>query len=291
MEFVKITSGEFLMGSPNSEKGRVVHEEQRKISLEKAHYHQITPVTVGQWKKFTDSENYLTTAEKENWAWGFYPSGKNRLPFRTPDYQWKRQPGCNWKNPGFNQTDNHPVTCVSWDDAVAFVNWINKKDKFIYSLPSEEQWEYCCRANTYTAYSFGNRLSTGQANFRRRISSNLRKILPFEKDVPVYQTTMVKRYKPNNWGLYDMHGNVWEWCLNSCDVETGPGGSNIITNTYLTELNQENPKEGTHRILRGGSWFYGSKCCRSAFRRSLSPNERSSGIGFRLVCLSHDGEI
>jgi formylglycine-generating enzyme len=147
-----------------------------------------------------------------------------------------------------------PVHNVSWFDAQEFCAKLNELDsKYIYRLPTEAEWEYCCRAGTETAYSC--------------LNNRLEDYACFNSDGP----SSVKNFKPNPWGLYDMHGNVWEWCEDAYSEEL-PDGKNSLN------------KLGSHRVIRGGSWinFY-PRLLRSAIRGGIDPGLRFVHVGFRLV--------
>jgi len=179
--------------------------------------------------------------------------------------QWKAIMG---NNPSrFKDCDNCPVEQVSWNDVQKFINKLNRKegtDK--YRLPTEAEWEYAWRAGTTTPFSFGRCLSTDQANYNGNYPlEGCPKGQYREKTVPVGS------FAPNAWGIYDMHGNVWEWCQYSNDA------------IYMSE--QTDPiytGSGSPRVIRGGSWYRYAQFCRSA-NRSSSPDYRSSDIGFRAV--------
>ena len=166
--------------------------------------------------------------------------------------------GVFWQFPGFWQGADHPVTCVSWEDAQAYVAWVNANTDGGYGLPSEAQWEYAARAGTTTAYSTGESISADEANY----GFNLR------------ATSSVGSYAANAWGLYDMHGNVWEWtqdCWNQ-DLSNHPSSGVAI----------ENGDCGL-RVLRGGSWINTPRKLRSAERVWNSTSIRSINSGFRLL--------
>lgn len=158
--------------------------------------------------------------------------------------------------------DNWPVEEVSWDDAQEFCRRLSDLSKKDYRLPSEAQWEYACRADTETAYHFGPMLTNDVVNYAGSVG----------------KTTDVRTYPANSWGLYDMHGNVWEWCED--DWHSNYDGAPEDGSTWISK---NRDKEG--KLLRGGSWFDFPRLCRSAFRYALARGRRYDGIGFRVCCV------
>jgi len=161
-------------------------------------------------------------------------------------------------NPSHNKGATNPVDTVSWNDATEFCKKLSEKTRQAVRLPTEAEWEYACRAGTATAFSFGD--SGSALGDYAWYSGN------------TVNTTPVGQKKPNAWGLYDMHGNVWELCQDwfgayAAGAVTDPAG----------------PGSGTHRVLRGGSWFDEPNICRAAYGSSLTPDDRSSNFGFRVV--------
>ncbi|MBI2804653.1 MAG: formylglycine-generating enzyme family protein [Planctomycetes bacterium] len=178
--------------------------------------------------------------------------------------QWQTLMGV---NPSFFKGEkNLPVETVSWDDCQQFIKKLREKDKKPYRLPTEAEWEHACRAGTRTPFYFGKTISTGQANYDGDFAyANGAKGLSRKK------TTPVGSFPANAWGLYDMHGNVWQWCQDrygdySKEDMTDPLG----------------PDVGEYRILRGGSWYGYPGYCRSAFRDAAKGMHGSSRCGFRL---------
>jgi formylglycine-generating enzyme required for sulfatase activity len=181
--------------------------------------------------------------------------------------QWKAVMGSNpsyFKNCG----DNCPVEKVSWEDVQEFIRKLNRKEGVDrYRLPTEAEWEYACRAGTTTPFNGGNCLSADEANYDGNYPlDGCPKGSYREKTVPVGS------FPPNDWGLYDMHGNVWEWC--SDWYGEYPSGS--VTDP-------EGPSSGSYRVFRGGSWLSYARGCRSASRFLSAPGCRRDLIGFRLA--------
>lgn len=213
-KFVSISSGKFLMGSPEDEKGRYKDENQVEVEITKPFEMQETQVTQLQ---------YFTIMEI---------------------------------NPATYEGMQKPVHNVSWSDTQKFISKMNELDsEYTYRLPTEAEWEYSCRAGTTTSYSWDDKFSI--SNYAKFNSNN----------GPVN----VKSLDPNPWGLYDMHGNVWEW-TSDWYGETLPGG-----------VDPKGPDTGSLRVVRGGSWSYDARGLRSAYRFDVRPARRSDFLGFRLV--------
>ncbi len=167
------------------------------------------------------------------------------------------------------QDKNRPVEQVSWEDCQAFCAKLSQRDGKRYGLPSEAEWEYACRAGTTTPFFFGDTLSTDQANYNGNYPYNKGAQGEYRK-----RPTPVGSFPPNAWGLFDMHGNVWEWCQ---DVYR----SYEELSTKNT-LDTENTDE-TARVLRGGSWNNSAWFCRAATRVRSAPGDRGYVDGFRVA--------
>ncbi len=255
IKFVYLPPGAFMMGSPYSEPNRNDEEVLHQVTLSKGFYMGSTEVTVGQWREFIKESGYKTEAEKTGGA--IVKLGE----------KWVKEPGSYWDNPGFPQDENHPVTCVSLKDIQKFVLWLINRERKSYRLPTEAEWEYACRAGTDLPYSFGLSLPTSQANYNGNFP-----VPGNPKGEYRQRTTPVDNFQPNAWGLYDMHGNVWE----RCQDRYGDYPQNSITDP-------EGPSLGSRRVDRGGSWDSHAGFCRSAYRGGSAPDEGSSILGFRIV--------
>ena len=146
MQLTYIPAGKFSMGSPKTELKREEQEKRHEVVLPKDFYMGVHEVTVGQFREFIRDSRYVPEAIQDGQgSWGIEENGK-----------FIKDAKYNWKNPGFEQSDDHPVVNVSWNDAKAFCKWLSEKERKTYRLPTEAEWEYACRAGTQTAYSYGD---------------------------------------------------------------------------------------------------------------------------------------
>jgi formylglycine-generating enzyme required for sulfatase activity len=180
--------------------------------------------------------------------------------------QWRAVMGC---NPSRFRDDDRPVESVSWNDCIAFCRKLRERTGGRYRLPTEAEWEYACRAGTMTPFSFGDTLSAEQANYYAEQSYG-----DGEPGVYREETTLVGSFPPNAWGLYDMHGNVYEWCSDWYDKDYYDRGE---------EEDPEGPRKGTARVIRGGAWSECPAFCRSACRDKCAQDYRVALIGCRVV--------
>ena len=270
MRLVRIEPGEFLMGSPANEDGRSADETQHRVRLTKAFRMAACDVTRRQFAAFAAERGYRTDAEVDvsvdgNRSEDIYIFGESGGAGPSPS----------WRNPGFEQQDDHPVVQVSWKDAAAFCDWLSKNEGRHYRLPTEAEWEFCCRAGAKTAFPWGDDPDEGKgwANCADLTHAALYKnVAGFNWADGFVYTSPVGSFRANAFGLHDMIGNVWQWCSD------GYGD-------YLPG-EVENPvgKQGTsEHVLRGGSWHDEPRNCRCAARDYRTPEHRASTAGFRLA--------
>lgn len=247
MRFILIESGSFTMGSPKEEIGRRWNEKMHRVVISQDFYLQETEVTQAQWKNLV----------------GFNPSAFSEFGGR------------------------YPVDTVSWHQCREFIrvlNQVENTDK--YRLPTEAEWEYACRAGSRTAFAEGPITQ----NSCSRLDPILDKLAWYcansglQNPAREFKPHPVKTKRPNAWGLYDMHGNVQEWVLDSCkwrDIWTGRTGP--VTDTYKNDVVDPLSRKGDHRIIRGGGWHETPARCRSAYRSFYKPVAKRNSLGFRIV--------
>jgi formylglycine-generating enzyme len=286
MVLVSIPAGEYFMGGEGSaeELVRSFPAYRRVAEFFKDEYprHRVRitkpfqlgkyEVTVGQFRRFTAETGYKTEAERdEQGGWG-YDSVQGKCRGRDPKF--------NWQNPGFPQTDDHPVLNVTWNDATEFCKWLSTKEGKTYRLPSEAEWEYACRAGTNTRYNNGDNPAAlaRVANIgddRGRTTFPHVQELDIPKDGPVKFTVPVGKFPPNRFGLCDMHGNVWEWCSDWYAAD-------FYARSPVDD--PAGPESGSKRVRRGGAWHSFPLWVRAAFRNWNRPDSRCVNLGFRVLC-------
>jgi formylglycine-generating enzyme required for sulfatase activity len=251
LNMVLIQGGTFEMGSPETELDRSESESPQ---------HQVT------LPSFFMSEFLI--AQVHWWA----------VADTMPQVDIPLEKSSSLKLKGEDRT-THPVTDVNWFEAVEFCKRLSKHSGRTYRLPNEAEWEYACRAGTTTPFNFGETITTDLANYRGTDDEEFRWSGSYDRGTKgIYreQTTFADAFPPNAFGLYDMHGNVWEWCLDRWHHNYQ--GAPTDGSAWLSEDNN------APRLLRGGSWFNYPCGCRSATRHYNSPDNRNYLIGFRVVC-------
>jgi formylglycine-generating enzyme required for sulfatase activity len=275
MTLVRLRPGKFRMGSPSGEPGRFDDETAHEVTLTRPFYLGAHEVTVGQFRKFVNATDHRTLAERTGKAGGAADPKTGRIS----QVDGKK---INWRNPGWAVTDRQPVTLIGWDDAVAFCRWLSAQEKRTYRLPTEAEWEYACRAGSATAFSgtddpdrlegIANLADASLAPELGREASrwNLR---DWNDRHPF--VAPVGSLRANAWGLYDLHGNVYEWCRDWHGEKSYTGGP---------RTDPEGPPTGEYRILRGGSWASDPAKCRAAYRHYYAPRGvPTNENGFRVV--------
>jgi len=274
MAYAWIPAGEFVMGSPENENGRMKNEMQHKVILSKDFYMQTTHVTVAQWRQFVERTGYVTQAEVEDGAFA-----------TTLNKDGAIHEHVYWDAPDYKKEDDFPVSCVSWVDVQVFIRWLNQQGGANYRLPTEAEWEYSCRAGTTTPYSFGEVITTDLANHLDRSVADYEenyRLAPLNPDDELdLRPCSVARFKPNPWGLYDMHGNMWEWCQDRAKVYQEK--LYIWVDCCIDGIIDPVSVHGSKRIARGGTWNYYPTFCRSSHRIAYDKNERYNYLGFRLL--------
>jgi formylglycine-generating enzyme required for sulfatase activity len=276
IEFVLISAGQFMMGSPSTEAQRREDEgPPHLVTISRPFYVATRETTVGNFRAFVEATQYKTEAEKD---------GKGALRWDPAQQAWRQDVNCTWKTPGWSLDDEQPVVCLSRTDALAFCLWLKKVEGKGYRLPTEAEWEYACRAAAGTAFAHGDWLSSDEANFDSSqpygASAGPRGVArspdhaTMRGSEPLRRTARVGSYAANAWGLHDMHGNVWEWCADSYNpmyYRTSP------------KNDPQGPGLGSRGVARGGGWLSPGKDCRSARRLNLPISDRRNDLGFRLV--------
>jgi formylglycine-generating enzyme required for sulfatase activity len=282
MEFLRIPRGEFLMGSPKDEKDRFDDETQHEVEITRQFYLGKYEVTRGQFRRFVADAEYQTEAEKDGLGgWGYdEEAGTFKGPLfdlKTGERSGGETTDYSWRKTGFAQTDEHPVVNVTWNDAVAFCRWLARKSGKAVRLPSEAEWEYACRAGTTTRFYSGGDAET-LAEVGNVADGTAKRKFPkwtaIEAEDGYVFTAPAGRFRPNKFGLFDMHGNVWEWCQDWY-------GEDYYANS--PKRDPQGPNNGTARVLRGGSCFNLERPCRAAIRVRRAPASRGYDSGLRVA--------
>jgi formylglycine-generating enzyme len=286
LSLVKVPAGEFLMGGQEpAEKLCAAFPEmkrtpdyfsdeypQHRVHITKSFLIGQHEVTVGQFKQFTSATGYKTAGEADGTGgWG-YDRETGKCVGRRPEFTWR--------DPGFTQSDDHPVVNVTWDDATAFCEWLSKKEGRRYRLPTEAEWEYACRAGANSRFYHGDDPKTLRRYAHLMNNAATENFAHIQDQVHHLQpgdslTAKVGSYRPNPWGLHDTLGNVWEWT------------ADWHSDDYYQHSPQADPRgppTGDSRVRRGGAWNSFPMYTRAAFRNIDYPTSRCVNIGFRVVC-------
>ncbi|CAN5612105.1 formylglycine-generating enzyme family protein [soil metagenome] len=283
MKLVRIEPGEFLMGSTDAQIEQIVklflvtnrtwyddEKPQHRVEITKPFYLGIHEVTVGQFRRFVEETNYRTDAEKDSAGGRGWNEAKG---------QFESGSQYTWRNPGFAQTDDHPVVNVSHNDAVAFCEWLSGKDGRTYRLPTEAEWEYACRAGTRGVWGESDDPES-LARIANVADATVKRKYPdwtcIKGDDGFLYTAPVGSFAPNAFGLYDMIGNVWEWCADGYDASY-----------YASSpaADPPGPSGVSGRVIRGGGWINDPQSCRPAYRGRSTPTLRNGNLGFRVAAV------
>ena len=284
IRLVLLPPGEYVMGNSHTAEeeaaafrrynidiapGRLSDEcPAHRVRITRPFYMGIFHVTRGQFRQFVDATGYQTDAER-----------RGRPEPGAAVEQMPPTPGGTWRDTcSFAQADTHPVVFVSWNDAIAFCKWLSAKEEKTYRLPTEAEWEYACRAGTTTRFHSGDDPETlasvanvRDAAFTSRFPNVGSAIAASDGFV---FTAPVGQFKPNRFGLFDMHGNAWQWCSDWY------GARYYSTSPVCDPLG---PSAGTRRVLRGGSWGDLPIMARSSGRLRGRPIDAGNEEGFRVA--------
>lgn len=294
MRFVPLPAGEFVMGSeeaiaslqsayPLAEPLRLTdlvdEAPAHRVRITKPFYMGATEVTLGQFRQFVQQSGYVAESIADGTGGYGYNAQYDAANSQRGDAFEGRDMRYSWQNPGFAQTDAHPVLNVTWGDAQALAQWLGKIEGRSYRLPTEAEWEYAARAGSSSRYHCGddprclqqvaNTFDQAALPYWPQYAANA---LPADDGYAF--TAPVARFAPNAFGLYDMHGNAWEWT------------QDLYAEDYYSKSPVDDPQgpvEGGVYVRRGGSWHSWSLYARSSYRNWNSPQTRYTLVGMRLV--------
>jgi sulfatase modifying factor 1 len=294
MRLVRIPAGEFMMGSdepveslqsayPLMERDRLENLADEgpvhAVHITQTFYMGQTEVTVGQFRRFLKASGYQPESIADGTGGYGYNPTYDPAKTKRGDLFEGRDPRYNWHNPGFKQTDSHPVVNITWNDANAMAQYLSQKEGRIYRLPTEAEWEYAARAGTRTRYHSGD-----DPESLRKVANTFdaiaKKYWPklasqaLKGDDGFAFTAPVARFAPNAFGLYDMHGNAWEW---THDLY----GEDYYAHSPMDD--PQGPAKGDVYVRRGGSWHTWALYARSSYRNWNTPQTRYTLVGMRLV--------
>ena len=262
-EMVLVPSGNFVMGSQPDEEGRYVdnrEDPQRQIELRYRFAVSRYAITVDQFAIFVSATGHQPRGIPTYWDGQKWDEARRMWDKDARTGTWRSNP--------IPQSGRHPVVLVSWHDAKAYCEWLSRRTQQHYRLLSEAEWEYCCRAGTATPFYFGRTLSTYQANFNGAHSYG------GARGGKNRETTLeVDALPPNDWGIYQMHGNVWEWVEDAFDSYSACPRDGSAHQSSSAE----------YRCQRGGGWTDPPKHLRSACRGWTDPSVIAYSVGFRIA--------
>ncbi len=240
---VRVPAGDFMMGDMQR-RGAVDEKPVHEVNIAKSFAIGVVEVTVKEFSVFIRDTGFVTAAESGD---GCYMRG-----------------GKSWKYPAtdFSQMQDHPVVCVSWNDANKYAQWLTEQTGKHYRLPTEAEWEYAARAGEEDNYAWGNDVGIGNARCSR-----------CGQDSKLTGTYPVSSFKPNDFGLYDMSGNAWEWTAS--EYASPYNGQELA-------VSAKGVKQG-RRVIRSGGWLNWPEDLRVSNRGEIPPTDRYSTLGFRIV--------
>ncbi|CAB3667462.1 Formylglycine-generating enzyme [Achromobacter deleyi] len=294
MTFVHVPAGTFQMGSdetpealardfpqyPKERFAQLFDEAPvHTVRITRPFYLERTEVTVGQFRRFIEASGYVPESEADGTGGYGYNAAYDPDKTERGDAFEGRDTRYSWRNPGFAQTDDHPVVNVSWNDATALARWLSQQEGRVYRLPTEAEWEYAARAGGRTRYQHGDD-PAGLPGVANTFDADAAPLWPKWQAFAAPRsdghtfTAPVATYAPNAFGLYDMHGNAWEWVADWYGED------------YYAQSPQDDPQgpaSGNVRVRRGGSWHTWALYVRSAYRNWNTAETRYPLVGFRLL--------
>lgn len=263
-DMIVVPAGRFVMGSPAGEPERDPDESPRHpVTIETPFAISRFEITRGQYAAFVDSTGHATVSGCRVWV----------------NHRWEEQRQRSWRDPNFLQTDEHPVVCISWDDAQAYVTWLARETGQPYRLLSEAEWEYAARAGSTSVYFFGDNPDDlcVTDNGHDQTSERAHPGMPWpgvDCTDGFAETAPVGSLQPNPFGLHDVHGNVWEW-LQDCyrsDYQNAPDDGSAVESGVCAQ-----------RVYRGGGWSVEKRGRRAANRGRFDPEGRYGQLGLRVA--------
>jgi len=308
IEFVRIPAGDYTRGFHRENEFDAIHrysneaqegreQPSHRVTITEPFDIARTEVTVDQFRAFVEATGYQTDAEKGGGAYAFKPEAEDWAD------RYQLDPEVNWRNPVIPQTRDHPVVAVSWNDAQAFCRWLSEQEGKTYRLPTEAEWEYAARAGGDDWYSWGTDPDEAYANanvadaaleahfpgmvrFQRAL-----RLEPGDGDGVIF-TAPVASFPPSPWGLYDLHGNVWEWCQDRWSDDAYKIQLKGMSRREWHDVGLTDPlfdektshhEYGDWRVMRGGAWNCAPANVRASIRTYLEAGDATVYTGFRLV--------